>query len=368
VGEAKHQWRVDLNWLCGITPGQWMRLLRQNRVHARYLHRAALITVLSCYNGALAAAEATVYRGDALTPVRQPLFVLGHWRSGTTWLFQLLARDPRLAAPTAYQVVNPRTFRCSEAWGGRLFGSLIPARRLQDDVPLGFHLPEEDEYAIALLSGCSPYLGRSFPDRLGVYERFLTLAACTDAERDAFGAALRAFAGRVTAHTGRRLVLKSPAHTGRVRHLLRWFPDARFVHIHRDPYAVFASTRHLYDTVDWLWTLQRRGTDHDDTILRQYRQLHDAWFADRALIPPGRLFEVAYEALVADPAGCLAQLYGALDLGTPPDPAVGRPGPSCRIAGLPDYRPNRFPPLTSAERARVQQAAGPCFDAWGYAR
>ena len=33
----------------------------------------------------------------------------------------------------------------------------------------------------------------------------------------------------------KRIVLKSPAHTARVRVLLELFPKARFVHIIRDP-------------------------------------------------------------------------------------------------------------------------------------
>src|SRR5687768_18104609 len=43
-----------------------------------------------------------------------------------------------------------------------------------------------------------------------------------------------------------RSILKSPPHTCRVPTLLRLFPDARFVHIVRDPYAVYPSTLHLW--------------------------------------------------------------------------------------------------------------------------
>ncbi|MEZ4320333.1 MAG: sulfotransferase [Myxococcota bacterium] len=346
----KHRWRMDLNWLCGATASTWHRLRREHGVDAAYAHRAAQITVLSAYNSA-------VRRFDRHPPrplKRDPVFVLGHWRSGTTWLYHRMAEAPGLTAPNAFQVVNPLTFRASEPVASRVFAGLVPEKRVQDDVPLGFALPEEDEYAIALLAGTSPYLGRSFPRALPFYERFLTLDACTDAERTAFHRAMRVFLGRLMDGADARPLLKSPAHTARVKHLLRWFPDARFVHIHRDPFAVFASTRHLYDTVDWFWTLQRRDGSPDATILRQYRAVHDAWFASRDLIAPGHLVELAYEDLVADPQGQLDRVFAGLGLGAAPT-VPARP-----------HRANRFPDLSEADQDAVRDVAAACFDAWGY--
>ena len=362
----KHRWRTDLNWLCGVQPAAWARLLRENRIDATYAHRAAMISALALYNSMMAGVEQLRFGSDfSGVAVREPLFVLGHWRSGTTWLFNLLDQDPGRRAPSAFQAVNPRTFRSSEVLSFRLFGSLIPDKRVQDDVPMGFDTPEEDEYALGLLCGGTPYLGRSFPDRLEHYERFLTLQECSVGERRAFRGAMLEFTARLTAAFGLPLVLKSPAHTARVRWLLDWFPDARFVHIHRDPYAVFQSTRHLYDTVDWYWTLQNRPSDCDGVIARQYQKLHTAWFADCARIPGGRLVEVAYEDLVEDPLATLEQIYGGLSL---PGFAAARPAMAAYLRGLGVYRVNPHPPLSSSERALVQGFAGPCFEAWGYAR
>ena len=360
----KHRWRTDLNWLSGLSTSQWLRLLRENRVHREYWHRGAVLSALSVYNSLAHRIDSAVSAKPSHVRAQAPVFVLGHWRSGTTWLYHLLARDPALAAPNAFQVTNPRSFAATEWLAARVFQSLIPNKRVQDDVALGMHTPEEDEYAIGVLCGMTPYLGRSFPDRAAFYERFLTLRDCSPTEREAFGQAMHDFTDRLTQHTGKRLVLKSPAHTARIRYLLKWFPDAHFVHIHRDPTAVFQSTRHLYDTVDWFWTLQRRPANHDEQILRQYRALHDAWFEDAALIPKGHLHELSYESLVDDPIGNLQSLYSSLNLGpfervqaTMEEALSGRA-----------YRANRFEPLSDSARAALHKAAGPCFDAWDYAR
>jgi hypothetical protein len=47
------------------------------------------------------------------------------------------------------------------------------------------------------------------------------------------------------------LLIKSPVHTARVALLLRLFPRARFVYVHRDPLTVFSSAAHMADTYYW---------------------------------------------------------------------------------------------------------------------
>ncbi len=360
----KHRWRTDLNWLSGVRASQWARLLRHNSVSPTYWHRGAMVSALSIISSGMAVVDRARFGTDfSHVDIQQPLFIVGHWRSGTTWLYHLLARDPGRAAPNAYQAVNPTTFLATESVSAPIFDFLIPDKRIQDDVPLGFHTPEEDEYAIGLLSGCTPYLGRSFPNRLEHYERFLTLRDATDAERAAFHAGMREFMARLTLKYDRPLVLKSPAHTARIRYLLKWFPDAKFVHIHRDPYTVFQSTRHLYDTVDWFWTLQRRPPNSDEVILRQYRKLHQAWFTDRQLLGDHNLVELSYDELVADPMAQVARIYDRLGLGG----FAQAQGPmAALLAEQGPYRANSYPPMSAADRAAVREVAGPCFDAWGY--
>ncbi len=360
----KHRWRVDLHFLGGSGLRSWARLLASHRVDPVYAHRAAVLTGLAAYNSVVRRLEPDP--GAPFPVVDDPLFVVGHWRSGTTFLHHLLAADPRHVAPTLFQVVNPRSSWASADLGRRLFGGLVPPRRMQDDVPMSFGTPEEDEYAVALLSGCSPYLGRVFPDAAEHYERFLTLREGSPEEVAAFRGALRAFVGRLARSApGRRVVLKSPAHTARVPVLLAEFPRARFVHVHRHPDEVFASTRHLYDTVDWLWLLQRRAEPADVVILRQLRIVLEAWLEDRARLAPERVIEVAYDALAADPIGTLRRIYAHLELGAF-EPAEGAVREHLRAVS--DHRPNAFPPLNPADRRAVRDAAARAFDAWGYPR
>jgi omega-hydroxy-beta-dihydromenaquinone-9 sulfotransferase len=94
--ELKHRWSVANNYLTGITAGDWWKLLRENQfaVDPEYWHRAAFITLASRMNSYFRRKEEQTFGAQvAETAVQPPLFILGHWRSGTTPLHNLLAQD-----------------------------------------------------------------------------------------------------------------------------------------------------------------------------------------------------------------------------------------------------------------------------------
>src|SRR6185503_18547298 len=88
---------------------------------------------------------------------------------------------------------------------------------------------------------------------------------------------LRTFLQKLTFKYRRPLIVKSPGHTGRIKLLLEMFPDARFVHIHRDPYTVFQSTVHTHATGLPFARLQDTSrVDWIGRIIRQYKEVYDA--------------------------------------------------------------------------------------------
>src|SRR6185503_9923340 len=164
-----------------------------------------------------------------------PLFVLGHWRSGTTHLHYLLGLDDRFAFPGLYQVHFPHTFLTTEQRLSGLVGFLLPRHRPYDNVRLDLQVPDEDEFAMCVLGFMTSYLAGVFPRRMEYYEQFLTLQNTPASAVDQWKSSLRLFLQKLTLKSGKPLIVKSPTHTGRIKLLLEMFPDARFVHIHRDP-------------------------------------------------------------------------------------------------------------------------------------
>lgn len=370
TARLKHRWSVGHNYLAGICAEDWWPLLRANRfaVDAAYAHRAALVSALSVVNSWHRRREEARFarRVERVRITQPPLFVLGHWRSGTTHLHNLLALDTdQFAYPNTYQVTNPHTFLTTEAVNTRRFAFLLPPKRPMDDMALSFQSPQEDEFA--LLLGCllSPYLGVTFPRREAHYSRYLTLRDVPADEVARWKATFLWFARKLTLHYGARaLVYKSPPHTARVRLLCELFPEARFVHIRRDPYTVYRSFQHYFDTASWYTYLQRPDLDGiDRRILERYLVLHDAYVADRPLIAPGRLHELTFEDLESDPLGQMRLLYERLAL-----PGFERIEPRLRayVSSLAGYAKNRFAPLTDVERAAVATAWQRSFATWGY--
>lgn len=97
----------------GMKFGDWMRLLRANgfRVRPRCWPKAAFATLFSLAQTPVSRLEHALFdRRTAAEPIRPPVFILGHWRNGTTLLHNLLAVDGRFAFPKVYEVVAPHTF------------------------------------------------------------------------------------------------------------------------------------------------------------------------------------------------------------------------------------------------------------------
>ncbi len=260
--------------LQGMTLGDWWAMLRRHRfaVDLQHMPRALVQTAVSASNSVNARIERWRFgRRIEAARVEAPLFILGHYRSGTTHLHNLLALDPQFAAPTFFQTLNPHTFLSTEHLVAPIVDRLVVRRRYQDAMALGAGVPSEDEFATCAMTGLSPYMGWCFPGDGADYDRYLTFRDVPGDEVGHWKHALTQFLKKLTVRYGRPLVLKSPPHTARIRLLLELFPDARFVHIHRNPYVVFRSTRHMIRAVQPLYHL-RDGPMQDgaDRIISVY--------------------------------------------------------------------------------------------------
>ena len=357
-----------LNWfftsLCGMTIGEYVRLLRKHRfaVAPAYLPRAAFMAGTGVLNSVLHQHENRVYgRAVACTRIKPPLFVLGHWRSGTTHLHNLLATDSQFAYPTMYQVLNPHTFLSTERYSNILF--ISPKTRMMDNVPVNAGVPFEDEFATCGTLR-SPFLTWVFPHAAEQYDKYLTFRDVPKQEIDEWAAALVLFYKKLTWKYNRPLLLKSPPHTSRIKLLLDIFPDARFIHIHRNPYTVFQSTQRQNEV-----SLRTMGLQHLDVqrikagIIWRYKIMYDAFFEQRALIPGDRFYEVSFEELEKDPVGQVKMIYNHLNL---PGFDAMQPSLQCYVHAMANYRKNRYPDLSSSLRGEIARAWQRSFEQWGY--
>ncbi|MEZ6136060.1 MAG: sulfotransferase [Pirellulaceae bacterium] len=313
------------------------------RVSVGRLPIAAGVTFFTPINDIMATAQWLLYgrKINATTIDRDPIFILGHWRSGTTLLHELLVTDPQFASPNTFQCFAPSHFLLSEYLMLRFGNFLLPKKRPMDEMKAGWTLPQEDEFALMNLGVPTPYLRIAFPKTQCQALEYLDMQDLSAAQRQHWCERFLWFIKVLTYHyEQRQLILKSPPHTGRVAELIQLFPNAKFIHLTRDPRKLFLSTMRLWRSLDEVQGLQK--TD-DEAALKCYvadclRRMYRGFEAGRPHIPTGHLIELSYEDLVANPLQSIRDIYRNLELG---DFSQVEPALQERLAGHDDYRTNQ---------------------------
>jgi hypothetical protein len=346
----------------------WLRLLLRNRfaVHPAYLYIAAIITPVSLGHTVLRYLKDAWVRGAGQrTPIRHhPLFIIGHWRTGTTLLHELLILDPRHTCPNTYQCLVPNHFLLTERAGKRLLRWMMPSRRPMDNMAAGWDRPQEDEFALCMLGQPSPYLTIAFPNHPPQDQDAFELERLSRRDRERWEQGFVGFLRELTFKDPRRLVLKSPTHSFRIPTLLRLFPDARFLHIVRDPYVVFPSTVNLWRTLYQTHGLQKpRDVGLEEYVFATFNRLYERIEQGKPLIPPGRFHEVRYEDLIVDPLKEMERVYDRLELG---DYDQVRPRLQAYWDVHANYKTNRYPPLSPEMYREISQRWGKVIERYGY--
>lgn len=305
----------------GMLFTDWIRLLAKNRfrIHPLRWALAGTVTVASTFNTKMRLAQLALLGhavGKTAVP-DDPIFILGHWRSGTTYLHELLAVDDRFATPTTYQCFAANHFLLTEPVITRLLWFLLPSRRPMDNVAAGWHAPQEDEFALCAKGVPSPYLRMSFPnDPTDEYLDYLDLENIGADQLRQWQAALTEFLRQLSVlYKDKRIVLKSPTHTGRIGVLANMFPKAKFIHMLRDPYDVVPSTVRLWQSLEEVQGLQIPKYEWTEQYVhRAYQKMYDGFFKAREELDEHRIVDIRYESLVEDPCAEVRRAYETLGL------------------------------------------------------
>ncbi|MCA9217863.1 MAG: sulfotransferase, partial [Planctomycetales bacterium] len=297
----------------GMRFGDWWSLLQKNRfrVHPVRLGLAATITSATAFNTAASFLEHAVKgrKLDQTELLADPIFIVGHWRSGTTYVHELLSCDDRFATPTTYQCFAANHFLITEQWIPRLLWFIMPSKRPMDNVKVGWNAPQEDEFALCAMGIRSPYFRIAFPEFGDTYQEWLDFDGLSDSEVDEWKRGLDLFLRRVTLSTGKRLILKSPTHTARVGLLRQIYPNAKFVHIVRNPHSVYPSTLKLWSELDEAQGLQLRKHEIESLIIDTFQRMYAAFERDRREISDHDIVDLRYEDITNDPVGQIEHAY-----------------------------------------------------------
>ena len=245
------------------------------------------------------------------TPIEQPIFIVGWYRTGTTFLHTLLAADPGNRAPRAWELFSPAALSRHAGLDHRL-------RRLRSRLVLAANrslVPEQDAAHHIPLDGpeeCFFLLENDFVSST-LYNTFAGYRYAFDLLEQDLRPSYRFLRQQLQllgrGEPQRRWILKSPFHLWHLDALLDVFPDARIVFTHRTITESLPSncslsamtTSKLVESLD-LEVLGRFWSDY-------YRVGMDRAAQQRARIPAERVFDLSFRRLASDPARTVEELY-----------------------------------------------------------
>jgi hypothetical protein len=314
--DLKHNTLVTYTPLAGFSIPNLLRVLVQNHFHispryaARFAYSATLSTIMSPFY----IRERLKY--DALaadTPItKDPIFIIGHWRCGTTLLHNILTRDPQFGYFSTYQTLLPAIFISGEKLFKPIVVSSLPKKRPMDDADLSADLPQEDQYAMGALSPYSYYNGWCFPKNMEHYNQYICMEQASPRTIEDWKHTYLHLLKKMTMYYhGKQLVLKNQDNTGKIPQLLEMFPDAKFIYLYRNPYDLFMSMMKFITRVIPLYCVQTPPSiaEVEDQMMTLYTHMTKKYLQDKPRIPPENLVEVRYEDFITDPLGTVQTLY-----------------------------------------------------------
>lgn len=351
----------------------WIRLARRSGgIDRAYLPRLLAVSLTTLLTSPLRLYERMRY-GHILqcTGIHpSPVFILGHWRTGTTHLHNILCRDKQFGYVTTFQAMAPGFSLMGEKRLKPLLARKAkkdhPTREI-DNIPLSMDAPQEESFGLASMSPCASLHVYALPRRAPeIFDKYALLNGLSPDELREWTDAYLTLLRKATLHAGgKRLVLKDPTNTGRIPALLALFPNAKFIHIYRNPYRVFPSMVGVYKVA--LPRLQLQdidGAQIEALVLRFYEQLMRKFLAEKSLIPTGNFVEVRYEDLETDPMAELRRVYGSLGL---PGFAAAEPAVGAYLDSVKGFQKNTYR-VDDAVIAKVNRHWRFAVEEWGYAR
>lgn len=356
---------MKLSFLFGAGWRTLIKLLVEHRfrISIRYIPRYCFHFVIGSWNTFFALIDTMYRKKDAPKNI---VFVLGHYRSGTTHLLNLLAADGQLIAPSTYQVLFPHSFLSTEKWMAPLLNKVGPGVRAMDAMEMRMESPQEEEIALAAMGAPTPYLAAQFPVSGRFYADCLSFEKAAPKKLRAWKRAHLKFTKKLIRKNGpsATLLLKSPANTSRIPHLLALYPEAKFIYIHRDPYKTIQSSLHLYQT--WYTMANFQNLEHlkselEQTVLKYYREMNEQWLQDSRLIPSDRLVSISFAKLQEVTTEAIREIYSQLHLGTLDESKL-----EAYRDRIKTYKKNAYPPLSDELKLQINSSCQFIFEAYDY--
>ncbi|OIQ37813.1 MAG: hypothetical protein BM563_07645 [Bacteroidetes bacterium MedPE-SWsnd-G1] len=307
--------------LVGYSFPSLIRVLRVHHISPQYYLKVLFILLINLINLPFRLYEQVFinprFRGN---PIKNaPIFIIGHWRSGTTHLHNLLSQDAQMGYVTTYQSVFPDTL--FNKLGRLLFRGfmklLIPKKREGDNVVLNPKLPQEEEFTIGHRVPLSFYLFWFFPKKSAIiFKRCIKLNGIHKENKNKWIEEYKLIISKALKNTNGDIFLsKNPPNTARIDVLLEMFPNAKFIHIHRNPFDVYLSTQNFFRKMMPHLQLENINKEEiNELVIEGYNRLMQDYIKNKDLIPKDNLYELSFDDLESSSMNCLKEIYTKLQI------------------------------------------------------
>ena len=303
--------------LAGASLGILKMLNANYQVDSKFRRKWILTKTVGAISSGFGYIDRIIWHSVKPAETADPLFIIGHWRSGTTLLHNAICETGDVSYTTTYQGVFPNNLLFAKWLFKSIMRILMPRERPGDGIPLNPNFPQEEEIALGNEVAYSYYYWFYFPRHTMEFAEKFLLGTAEKSEKERWSANYKRFVKRCERNRkGRFYVSKNPPNTFRIEELLRIYPKAKFVFIHRDPYEVFLSCRRFFwETVKGIQLQEITQEEVDTNNLRVYKMMMERYMETRQVIPEGQLYELSYKELIENPFSQILKIVNHLNLG-----------------------------------------------------
>ncbi|WP_059016701.1 sulfotransferase [Mycobacterium sp. M26] len=313
-------------------------LVRQEPDAARrrkqYRTLCVVIPALAVLHTVTFALDPVVFPALRRKEIRQPVFIVGHARSGTTYLHHMMANDPRFSYVLLWEMFFPsliekKVLRAVLRWDQRFGGRLRKRIDILDQRLFaksnqvhesGLFAPEEDEFLLTT-SCASGFWVVQYPQAQHLDFYYVDERWPARKRRRAMEFYRECVRRQLVLNgPGVMHLSKAPIHCGRVQSLIDTFPDARFVVPVRNPYETIPSFLKL---MQYAWSARKRSepdmresfASFVESSYHYYQHPLDVLDAHPEV--PSAILN--YSDLVTDPAATMRSVYEQIGLDMVPE-------------------------------------------------
>jgi hypothetical protein len=250
-----------------------------------------------------------------LPKASNPIIVSGLPRSGTTFLFDLLHCDPSLRGPLTWEIfqmmpiTNNKLNKTKKVFKTKLKLSLIKALmpNLMNMHSMSAYLPEECQQ---IMSIDFKSISWAYNAKAPKYEAYLKTCDYTSAIlwHSRFLQALE------TVQKPKNWLLKDPCHIQHIPELLKFYPKAKFIFIHRDPVDAIPSISNLTSHIRLPFTKKVNKKEIGNSALSFWGNAVHKFLADRALLNKQQYIDIDFSNFIHNPIESIQTIYGHFGL------------------------------------------------------